>query len=171
MCTIIVATDRKFGIGKGGSIPFSSDYAFFKETTKGNTVIMGRKTWESLPKRPLSDRMNIVVSTRLPAGVFSLEEGGQRFYVVRSLLEAFRLSNEYNAEGKKFIIGGASLYQEAIDRDLVQEIIMTRFGSVHECDTFFPYHTADLEKLYPRWKTIEYNNDVEDPYIRTLYAK
>src|SRR5207245_11455145 len=59
----IVAIDRNFAIGKGGKLPwhYSADMQFFKETTIGNAVVMGRRTWLTL-KKPLPDRRNIVLS-------------------------------------------------------------------------------------------------------------
>src|SRR5256714_6713932 len=59
----IVAIDRNFAIGKGGKLPwhYSADMKFFKETTIGNAVVMGRRTWETL-KGPLKDRENIVLT-------------------------------------------------------------------------------------------------------------
>src|SRR5947199_7167002 len=59
----IVAVDRNLAIGKGGKLPwhYSADMKFFKETTTGNTVVMGRRTWLTL-KGPLKDRQNIVLS-------------------------------------------------------------------------------------------------------------
>ena len=61
----IVAIDRNLAIGKGGTLPwhYSSDLKFFKQTTVGNAVVMGRRTWLTLNK-PLKDRMNIVLSSR-----------------------------------------------------------------------------------------------------------
>src|SRR6185295_13860607 len=60
----IVAVDRNGAIGKGGKLPwhYSADMKFFKETTTGNAVVMGHNTWRSLKKKPLPNRLNIVLS-------------------------------------------------------------------------------------------------------------
>src|SRR5205814_5544005 len=61
----IVAVDRNFAIGKGGTLPwhYSADMKFFKQTTVGNAVVMGSRTWQTL-NRPLPDRMNIVLTSK-----------------------------------------------------------------------------------------------------------
>ena len=71
---IIAAIDIKEGIGKAGTIPWriKQDMEWFASLTKNNVVVMGRNTWESLPLRPLSDRLNVVISgTRLLGDVSS----------------------------------------------------------------------------------------------------
>ncbi|MCO6381303.1 dihydrofolate reductase [Oceanicola sp. 502str15] len=71
MLSLIVARDRNGAIGKDGDIPWRApdDLRFFKRETLGGAVVMGRKTWESLPVRPLVDRLNLVVSSRTDLGV------------------------------------------------------------------------------------------------------
>lgn len=129
MFDIIVAADLNNGIGKNGSIPWhiKEDMAFFKEQTAGNTVIMGRKTWESLPTKPLSNRVNIVLSRDssliLPKGVL----------LANSLNEALALSLD-NA----FVIGGSLVYNEAIIHPNCEYIKLTRIFADYDCDTFFP---------------------------------
>lgn len=76
------------------------DFEVFKGLTEGNTVIMGRKTWESLPNKPLPNRLNIVVSSTL--------ENQSDAFVVNTLERAIDLSY-----GKIFVVGGAQLYAEA----------------------------------------------------------
>ncbi|MBS8228859.1 dihydrofolate reductase [Vannielia litorea] len=73
MLSLIVARDRNGAIGKDGDIPWRApeDLKFFKRETLGGAVIMGRKTWESLPFKPLPDRLNLVVSSRTDLGVHS----------------------------------------------------------------------------------------------------
>lgn len=166
----IVACDRRFGIGKDNGIPFKSDLAFFKQMTMGSPIIMGRNTWRSLPKKPLEGRWNIVVSTQYPAGRYSVDKTGDPFYVVRSMFDATDMAERLASTKDAFVIGGASIYKEAIDLGLIDEIIMTRYGSIHDCDVFFPYGN-ELEKKFPAWKVMEQNNDVDDPYIRLSYVK
>lgn len=166
----IVACDRKFGIGKDNKIPFKSDLAFFRKLTMDCPIIMGRHTWRSLPKKPLDGRMNIIVSTQYPSGRYSLVEAGDPFYVVKSLLEANDMAERNYPTKDAFVIGGASIYKQAIDLGLIDEIIMTRYGSIHECDCYFPYGN-ELEVKFPSWKVVEQNNEVLDPYIRISYVK
>ena len=137
MITILVAMDDNRVIGNKGNLPWrnSEDLRLFKKRTMGNVIIMGRKTWEGLPRRPLPGRTNIVVSTTMPAEVYSVN----RFFTERDLETAVRVA-EYNQPGKEiFIVGGARIYQEAINKDLVDRILISRMVGEHEGDTFFPY--------------------------------
>ena len=75
MIALIVAHDENNCIGKDGKIPwhFSEDFARVKKITEGKTIVMGRKTWESLPKKPLPHRTNVIISSQkleVPQGVF-----------------------------------------------------------------------------------------------------
>lgn len=125
---IIAAFDEERGIGKNKNIPwhYSEDLKFFREKTTGHSVIMGRKTFESLPKnfRPLPDRENIVLTRS------GLNEESVK--VANSLDEAFEI-----AENEKvFIAGGASVYEQTLS--LADKMVITRIPDTHGCDTFFP---------------------------------
>lgn len=127
---IIAAMDENRGIGKNNDLPWhlSADLKHFAAVTKGGTVIMGRKTWESLPEayRPLKERLNIVVSR----GELELPDGVK---LAHSLDEAIEL-----AEGKTFVIGGATLYAEAIQHPACIELLLTEVEGSVDCDAFFP---------------------------------
>lgn len=142
--SIIVAVDSQFGIGKNGLLPWHlpSDLKYFKKITtqatspaKTNAVIMGRKTWESIPPafRPLSGRLNIVISRQaqliVPEGVFH----------AKSLEEALSfLQNKKNNVGEIFVIGGAQIFQQALEHPSCQKIYLTCIEKEFLCDTFFP---------------------------------
>lgn len=127
---IIAAMDENRGIGKDNKLPWhlSADLKHFAAVTKGGTVIMGRKTWESLPEayRPLKERLNVVVSR----GELELPEGVKLAHSLDEALEA--------AEGKTFVIGGATLYAEAIQHPACRELILTEVEGSVDCDAFFP---------------------------------
>ena len=124
--TIIVATDARRGIGIDNSMPWHlpEDMAHFKRLTSGHTVIMGRKTFDSIG-RPLPNRRNIVISRN--AGWS--RDGAER---VGSLAEAIALAGAEPA----FVIGGAQIYAQALP--LCTELIITEVGAVFDCDAFFP---------------------------------
>lgn len=126
----IVATDENGTIGKAGEIPWylPADLKFFKRTTLGHPVVMGRKTFESIG-RPLPKRTNIVLS-RDP---FFMATG---VVVVHSLEEA--LSHEAcQASEKVFIIGGGEIYRQAMP--LVSEVYLTTVDTlIEDGDAFFP---------------------------------
>jgi len=124
---IIAAMAENRVIGRNNTLPWSlkADMERFKELTLGWPCIMGRKTWESLPKRPLPGRPNIVISRSLSdvtgAAVFP------------SLREAVQHCEGYE---KVFICGGASVYAEALG--LANRIELTVIHKQYEGDAFFP---------------------------------
>ena len=103
MIAIVVVIDEKNGIGKNGGLRWHlpNDLKHFKKITTGHTIIMGRKTYESLPNGSLPDRINIVVTSgdvnNFPGCI-----------VVRSIEEALSVSKSHE---KVFIIGGGELYR------------------------------------------------------------
>lgn len=138
LVSIIAAADEKNVIGHAGTLPWGlslkSDLKHFKETTSGHTVIMGRKTFESIG-RPLSKRTNIIVSknTNFKA------DGCQ---VVNSLQKALDIARG-QAEAEAFIIGGQSLFEEGIK--VADKIYLTRVHGEFQGDTLFP-------EIGPEWK-------------------
>jgi dihydrofolate reductase len=127
---LVAAVARGSVIGRAGAIPWriAEDMARFRELTTGHPVVMGRKTWESLPDRfrPLPGRRNIVV-TRNPVWH---ADGAER---AGSLEDAFRL-----VEGSErvFVIGGGELYAKALP--LADELLLTEIDADVEGDTVFP---------------------------------
>jgi len=117
-------------IGRSGAIPWhlTEDIAHFRELTMGHPVVMGRRTWESIPDRyrPLPGRRNVVV-TRQPDWE---AEGAER---AASLDEALALVAD---EGEVFVIGGAQVYAEALAR--ADELALTEIELAVGGDTFFP---------------------------------
>lgn len=138
MVNIIVAvgnyvTGVGFPMGKGGSMPWHSkaDLKWFKDMTTGHPVIMGRKTYESIG-HPLKNRTNIVVSSREELWV---ENSGIRVY--KNLEDAIKFAKSIDEE--VFIIGGARIYDYAIENDLVDGIYIDMLAEdVKDADTFFP---------------------------------
>jgi dihydrofolate reductase len=129
--TLIVATDRLRGIGIRNTLPWklAEDLAFFKRTTTGHPIIMGRKTFESIG-RPLPNRRNIVVSRNPDWRHDGVE-------VVNSLDAAAQLIGQEAA----FIIGGAEIYRVALA--LAQTLLVTEIDKTFDCDTFFPEISPD----------------------------
>ncbi len=127
---LIAAVARNRAIGKDNKLLWNlpEDMRHFREATGGATVIMGRKTWESLPPRfrPLPGRRNIIVS-RQP---FYPAEGAE---IAPSLPAALSLAS---SEQNVFVIGGAALYAQALP--LAQQMILTEVDLAPEADAFFP---------------------------------
>lgn len=130
LLALIAACARGGVIGVANKLPWHlpEDMKFFRETTRGMPVIMGRKTWESLPDafRPLPGRLNIVVS-RNPA--FHAEGGT----VVGSLPDAIAAAGDAETA---FVIGGAELYRQALL--LADRLILTEIDRDYAGDAFFP---------------------------------
>lgn len=180
---IVAATTRNLGIGRAGTLPWPSlkgEMGYFARVTKRaptgkNAVVMGRKTWESIPPkfRPLKGRVNVVVSGSLKAEEMGKTEDGEELIVVRSFEEGLRLlaerrrttreqDEQKNAQNSLinniFIIGGATIYKAAMDVDSTfsplstseaipvhLNILLTRIHTDFECDTFFPLDPADTK--------------------------
>ena len=136
----IVAVDRNLAIGKGGRLPwhYSADLKFFKETTIGNAVVMGRHTWPTL-KGPLPDRQNIVLSREANL------EMPDSVMVMRDIDSVLNFARKHDCH--LFVIGGAKLYQSFlphIERWIVTEIPL----SVDGADAFVPANFLDGFELY-----------------------
>ena len=133
MITIIAAVARNLAIGKAGQLIYRlpNDMRRFKALTTGNTVIMGRRTFESLPKGALPHRRNIVLSRT--ASHFD----GCDCY--RSLAEA---TASCKSSDRVFVIGGASVYAEAMD--IADRLCLTEVDDTPtDADTFFPSYDKD----------------------------
>lgn len=124
----VVAASENDVIGRDGGLPWhlSSDLKLFKEITFGKPIVMGRRTWESLPNRPLPGRRNIVVSRQTD---FS-DDGAE---LAHSIDEALALCA---GEAEVYIIGGGQIYADAMDR--TNRIYLTRVHLQAEGDTFLP---------------------------------
>ena len=130
--TLIVATDSAGGIGIRNTLPWSipQDLAHFKRTTSGHTIVMGRKTFESIG-RPLPHRRNLVIS-RNPNWRHDGVEA------VTSLDAAFDIAGD----AEIFVIGGAEIYGLALP--LADKLIVTEIAQRFECDVFFPTIDATI---------------------------
>lgn len=132
--SIIAAYDLDYGIGKGGTIPWrhTADMERFKRLTLGSTVIMGRKTFESLPAGALKQRLNVVVTR-------NKRWQAEGTLVARSLEHACEMTD---ALARQFVIGGQSLYEEAAE--VASYAYLTEVQGYHGCDRFFPRLDRDL---------------------------
>jgi dihydrofolate reductase len=144
MIRAILAHDAYWGIGKDGGLPWpknDDDLAWFKQKTLGGTVVMGRNTWDSLPKRPLPGRKNAVVSNTM-----KLQDNVE---VIRSDIYKSRLAT-MNYADDVWIIGGAKLLEDSLD--IIDELLLNDVGGVYDCDTFLP--KQKITALF-HWHTIE----------------
>ena len=162
---IVVAMAENRVIGRNGDLPWRlpDDWKHFKQLTSGHTVIMGRKTFESLPHGPLPERRNLVV-TRQPDYT---ADGATITHSLDEAIELARVEDDRAREDSKrarsspterarssptraYLIGGAQLYTEALQRDLVETIHLTRVHAHPEGDVWFPRFDADAWALVER---------------------
>lgn len=164
MASIIVAFDENYLIGRGdGRLPWhiSDDLKLFKNRTLNHPIICGRKTWESLPIRPLPGRLNIVVSTTLAhMGYRKQCENGWKDGVVLvdnidDAIWAIARYPEYQ-DKEVFIIGGGQLYETALDAGVVDKLYVSRIRGTHEGNIFFP----ELGKEW-KWTLIESHTEFD----------
>ncbi len=130
--SIVVAIAENRAIGKNNQLLWHlpADLKHFKQITSGHTIIMGRKTYDSIGK-PLPNRRNIVITRQSGLQIEGVE-------VVGSLEEAIALCK---AENEVFVIGGAEIYQTALP--LTQKIYLTTIHESFEADAFFPEINAN----------------------------
>lgn len=136
----IACVDAKNGIGKDGKLLISipDDMKFFRETTKDNIVIMGRKTLFSFKdKMPLKNRINIVFTKN--ANLKDEYKDISDIYFIENIKELTDIINKYPKK-KAYVIGGASIYEKLID--YCDTCLITRLDKEFSSDTFFP----DIEK-------------------------
>jgi dihydrofolate reductase len=131
---LIVAMDSERGIGKNNDLMWHlpKDMKFFKDTTQGQIVVMGRKNYDSIPEkyRPLPNRLNVVLTRN------------ENFHapnclVFHSLEECLTYFKE-ESERIVFIIGGGEIYRMALESDILDEIYITHVQKRYEAETFFP---------------------------------
>lgn len=150
----IVAVSENWGIGKENQLLFriSADLKRFKELTAGHTVIMGRKTLQSLPgSKGLPNRRNIVLTSDPD---FSAENAE----TVRTLAGAI-----FAAGADAFIIGGATVYRQMLS--LCDRVYVTRVFAAPEADAFFPDLDAD-----PHWEIAAQSEIMEENGLRFQYV-
>ncbi len=158
---LIVAVDKNWAIGKNNRMMWSipADMKFFRETTRGNVVIMGRKTLESFPQgQPLKNRVNIVI-TRNPG--YKVKGA----VVVHSVEEAVEEARKY--EGEIYVIGGESIYREMLS--LCDTAFVTKIDHAYDADTYFP--NLDQDEEWRMTKISEEQTCFDLEYYFTVYEK
>ena len=141
--SLIVAVSQNGMIGKDNDLIWHlpKDMKFFKDTTMGHHVIMGRKNFESIPHkfRPLPNRTNIIITRQSD---YKAEDS----IVVNSVEEALKVAKS-NGENEAFIIGGGQIYKLALEANLIDRIYLTRIHHSFDGDTFLPELSSDWEEV------------------------
>jgi len=154
-------------IGKGGKLPWHlpEDMKHFKETTGFDPVIMGRKTYDSIPEkfRPLPNRMNLVVSRTQKTNELFFDPKAPQY--VSSINRALELIDLTVPGATVWIIGGGEIYQQALDANLITEIWASEVSGDFEGDTFFPElvgWTGETVKSYNGFDVVRYRRDSDE---------
>ncbi len=158
MISIIVAVSEDWGIGKDNELLWhiSEDLKRFKRLTTGNTVVMGKKTWESLPRRPLPGRKNIVLTDNPKDNI----ENAITCYSIENAL------SKCSPEEEIFIIGGGSVYRQFMP--LADRLYITHVHKNAPADIYFP--EIDL-KIWKVTEDEEFLSDEGIPYTYTVYGR
>ncbi|PGH54880.1 dihydrofolate reductase [Azospirillum palustre] len=141
LITLIVAAATNDVIGRDGRLPWTlpSDLRRFKDLTMGKPILMGRKTWESLPRRPLPGRDNLVISRQASIG----EKDGARWF---SGLGAAVSWAQASGAPELCVIGGAALFRETMP--IADTLHLTRIESAVEGDTLMPPIGAEWAEVW-----------------------
>ena len=139
--SLIVAVSENSVIGKDNDLIWRlpKDMKFFKETTLGHHVIMGRKNFESIPHKysPLTNRRNVIITKQA-------DYKAKGCIIVNSVKEALEVASK-NGDPEPFIIGGGQIYKIALEANLVDKIYLTKIHHSFDGDTFF-------NELGPEWE-------------------
>jgi dihydrofolate reductase len=143
MIRAILACDEHWGIGKDNGLPWPhnpADLKWFKEITLNGGVVMGKKTWDSLPVKPLPDRWNYLITSERPSKVFpkphGIYGGGRVPRIITDLIAA------RNPDLPIWIIGGSQLVNSCLS--IIDEIWLSRISGTYNCDTFLPRTAIEL---------------------------
>lgn len=162
----IVAVDENGGIGFKGGLPWprlKEDMQFFRGVTTDSVVIMGRKTYESLPSGPLPNRINFVISRSVPFEKIGQDVEHENLYWYRSLEEAIGSAFCFHGNKKAIIVGGGKLYRQALVCGIVQTLIVSAVSGKYKSDV--AVNLRDIEDRYlPLYTNI---TDADDGSIET----
>jgi len=190
--TLILAATPNLGIGNGGGLPWpqlKKEMGFFARVTKRtspsppssngtkkiNAMLMGRKTWESIPPkfRPLKDRLNVVITSNPEDFLKKLDKKSEDVegpMVCSGILDAISQLERQDKSSlpspdleldKIFVIGGASIYKTALELPQTKRVLLTKIHKEFECDTFFPVNLEEttIWKNASREETQEFTGE------------
>jgi dihydrofolate reductase len=160
MISIIVAVSEDWGIGKDNELLWhiSEDLKRFKRLTFGNTVIMGKRTWESLPRRPLPGRRNIVLTDDKTENI----ENAVTAYSIEDSLSKCEKNEEI------FIMGGGSIYRQFMP--FADRLYITHVHKKAPADIYFPEIDLKLWKITEK-EVFKTDGEESIPYTYTIYEK
>jgi dihydrofolate reductase len=143
--SLIAAIGKNRELGKNNDLIWKipEDLKRFREKTRGHAIIMGRKTWESLPTKPLPGRYNIVITRDDKYSVGNLE----KVTIARSLEEAVNEAKKVE-QNEIFVIGGGQIFEQAIS--IADKLYLTIIDADFDADTFFPDYSAFKKVVFEK---------------------
>ena len=165
----IVSVDKNWGIGNGGDllVHLPTDMKFFKDTTMDNIVVMGRKTFESLPgSRPLPGRLNVIITRNKD---YLSEEASRGEVVVTDSVESVieLLNNDNDDRRDLYVIGGGEIYKQFLP--YVDTCLVTKFDEEFSPDTFFP--NLDEDENFALTSESKPITEKDITFVFTRYAR
>ena len=170
---IIACINQKMALGKEGKLLYKirNDLKNFASMTSFNgVVIMGRRTFESLPNgEPLKGRINIIMTSNRE---FGIEPKYDNVYIVHSLKDAVELCDAFFYDKEVFVIGGESIYRQFMEADLVDEMRLTIVNDDEDGDVFFPqYNEEDWYVYYKSMAQVSSNDNVDKSFYYVILKK
>lgn len=152
MISAIAAVDENYAIGYKGQMLISipDDLKMFRATTTGHVIVMGRKTFECLPVRPLPNRKNIVVTSSAKDGIVMQNTGNGSVYFTADMQHAISEMEKYRADNHChcFVIGGGEVYRQLLP--YCERLYLTRiYKAFEQADVYFPNISKSSE-----WKML-----------------
>jgi dihydrofolate reductase len=160
MISIIVAVSEDWGIGKDNELLWhiSEDLKRFKRLTIGKTVLMGKKTWESLPRKPLTGRKNIVLTDDIQESI----ESAVTAYSIEDALSKCAPDEEV------FVIGGGSIYRQFMP--IADQLFITHVHKNAPADIYFPEIDLNIWKITEK-EEFKTDDDIGIPYTYAIYRR
>jgi dihydrofolate reductase len=160
MISIIVAVSEDWGIGKDNELLWhiSEDLKRFKRLTSGNTVIMGKRTWESLPRRPLPGRRNIVLTD-------------DKTEIIENAVTAYSIEDSLSKcekDAEIFVMGGGSIYRQFLP--IADRLYITHVHKKAPADIYFPEIDLKVWKITEK-EFFKTDDEVSIPYTYTIYDR
>lgn len=148
---LIAAHDPNMVIGKNGELPwhYSEDLKFFKRTTMGYPILMGRVVFEELNEKPLPGRENVVLSR------------SKRYEQVKTFSSITDAIEYLKSNDKVFVIGGGKVYEQTID--LADELVITQIKKAHDGDTYMIDYRKDIGI---KWEEVWREDHPEFAFVR-----
>lgn len=148
-------------LGDGGALLYNipDDMTNFKSRTTGNVIIMGRKTFESLPQsKPLKNRVNIILTSDKSYNITVDNSFNGEVYIAHSIEDVVELCDTLYEDKEWFVIGGESIFEAFFDHGLINECCLTVVHEKKEGDAYFPLSGLTTMRSYFKTPEIKFND-------------